>query len=179
LNLGSKFRLIVVVAAVGLIALACFWLKSERTIIESGKREEIKSLVEAACGVLARQHGLELAGQRNRQEAQQRAIETIRSMRYSNNNYFFITDIHGTTILNPPHPELEGQDVQSLKDPAAAQVLQRFEEIIQKEGHGFVSYSWRKPGTAMEVRKVSYLEGFEPWGWIVGSGVYMDDVDAV
>ena len=179
MNLSSKFRLIVVVAAVGLFALACFWLNSERRIIESGKREEIKNLVEAASGIITRQHGLEMAGKRSRHDAQQLAIENIRAMWYGNNNYFFILDTRGTTILNPPHPELEGQDVQSLKDPAAEQVLQRFQEIIQKEGRGFVSYSWRKPGTAMGGRKVSYLEGFEPWGWIVGSGVYMDDVDAV
>ena len=179
MKLGSKFRLIVGVAAVGLLALAIFWLTTERRIIESGKREEIRNLVEVSTGVIARQHELEMAGQRNRHEAQQHAVETIRAMRYGNNNYFFITDIRGTTILNPPHPELEGQELQSLKDPAAGEVLRRFQEIIKKEGHGFVSYSWRKPGTAKEVRKVSFVEGFEPWGWIVGSGVYMDDVDAV
>jgi len=179
LKLSSKFRLIVVVAAMGLIALASFWLNTEQRVIESGKREEIKNLVESASGIIARQYRLETEGKTTRPEAQQSAIESVRAMRFGTSNYFFILDMRGTTILNPPRPELEGQPLESIKDPAAGQVLRSFEEIIRKQGHGFVSYAWHKPGIAAEVRKVSFVEGFEPWGWIVGSGVYLDDVDAV
>jgi signal transduction histidine kinase/DNA-binding response OmpR family regulator len=163
----------------GLIALASFWLDTEQRVIESGKREEIKNLVESTSGIIARQYRLEAEGKKTRPEAQQSAIETVRAMRFGTSNYFFILDMRGTTILNPPRPELEGQPLESIKDPAAGQVLRSFEEIIRKQGHGFVSYAWHKPGVAAEVRKVSFVEGFEPWGWIVGSGVYMDDVDAV
>ena len=179
MKLSSKFRLIVVVAAMGLIALASFWLNTEQRVIESGKREEIKNLVESASGIIARQYRLETEGKTTRPEAQQSAIESVRAMRFETSNYFFILDMRGTTILNPPRPELEGQPLESIKDPAAGQVLRSFEEIIRKQGHGFVSYAWHKPGIAAEVRKVSFVEGFEPWGWIVGSGVYMEDVDAV
>jgi signal transduction histidine kinase/DNA-binding response OmpR family regulator len=179
LKLGSKFRLIVVVAAMGLIALASFWLNTEQRVIESGKREEIKNLVESASGIIARQCRLEAEGKKTRPEAQQSAIESVRAMRFETSNYFFILDMRGTTILNPPRPELEGQPLESIKDTAAGQVLRSFEEIIRKQGHGFVSYAWHKPGIAAEVRKVSFVEGIEPWGWILGSGVYMDDVDAV
>ena len=179
MKLGSKFRLIVIVAAMGLIALASFWLNTEQRVIESGKREEIKNLVESASGIIARQCRLEAEGKKTRPEAQQSAIESVRAMRFETSNYFFILDMRGTTILNPPRPELEGQPLESIKDTAAGQVLRSFEEIIRKQGHGFVSYAWHKPGVAAEVRKVSFVEGFEPWGWIVGSGVYMDDVDAV
>src|SRR5580698_4118016 len=163
----------------GLIALASFWLNTEQRVIESGKREEIKNLVESTSGIIARQYRLEAEGKKPRPEAQQSAIETVRAMRFGTSNYFFILDMRGTTILNPPRPELEGQPLESIKDPAAGQVLRSFEEIIRKQGHGFVSYAWHKPGIAAEVRKVSFVEGFEPWGWIVGSGVYLDDADAV
>jgi signal transduction histidine kinase/CheY-like chemotaxis protein len=163
----------------GLIALASFWLNTEQRVIESGKREEIKNLVESASGIIARQCRLEAEGKKTRPEAQQSAIESVRAMRFETSNYFFILDMRGTTILNPPRPELEGQPLESIKDTAAGQVLRSFEEIIRKQGHGFVSYAWHKPGIAAEVRKVSFVEGIEPWGWILGSGVYMDDVDAV
>jgi hypothetical protein len=79
LKLSSKFRLIVVVAAMGLIALASFWLNTEQRVIESGKREEIKNLVESASGIIARQYRLETEGKTTRPEAQQSAIESVRA----------------------------------------------------------------------------------------------------
>jgi len=178
LKLRSKFRLIVVVAAAGLLALVGFWLATERRIIESGKREEIAGLVETAADIVAREYVAEVKGEKSREQAQLSAVETLRTMRYANNNYFFVIDSSGRTILNPPHPEIEGQSLEELKDPAAAAISRRFQTAVDAEGYGFVSYEWRKPGTNDAARKVSFVKAFKPWGWIVGSGVYMDDVDA-
>ncbi|HYL61840.1 MAG TPA: response regulator [Candidatus Methylomirabilis sp.] len=179
MTLANKFKLIIGLAMAGLVALAAFWLTSERKLIESEKREEIRNLVETATGIVARESALEQSGLRTRREAQERAIESVRAMRYGRNNYFFIADKNGVTIMNALHPELEGQKLSSLKDQRAAEIFVKFSELVQKDGYGFVSYDWPKPGNDATVRKVSFVEGFEPWGWIIGSGVYMDDVDRI
>ena len=179
MTLARKFLLIVCVATAGLVALAASWLTSERHLIESQKQEQIKNLVEAATGVIAAEHALERSGLRTRQEAQQRAIESIRAMRYGNGDYFFVADNDGVTLLNALHPELEGKNLRSLPDPSSAQVFSLFSALVQQQGRGFVSYNWPKPGNDKPVRKISFVQGFQPWGWIIGSGVYMDDVDRV
>ena len=178
LNLRQKFRTIVGVATAGLTALGGFWLTSEMQLIESGKREEIKSLVETAAGIISAEHRLERDGKSSRADAQRRAVAAIRAMRYGNDNYFFITDRYGTTVLNALHPEFEGHTLASRNDPAAAAIFQKFSSIAETEGQGFVAYAWPKPGHEGPVRKISFVEIFQPWGWIVGSGVYTDDVDA-
>lgn len=82
-------------------------------------------------------------------------------------------------VMHPVKPELDGKDVSELKDPAGKRLFVEFVDTVKKNGAGLVAYMWPKPGFSAPVEKVSYVKGFEPWGWIIGSGIYLDDVDTI
>ena len=103
MSLQGKFQLIVGLAAVGLLTLAAFWLTTEKSRILSGKRDQAKNLVQAAYTVLETQHEREIAGEITRENAQQRAMETIRAMRYSKDGYFVVL-YQKSMLVYPPRP---------------------------------------------------------------------------
>jgi methyl-accepting chemotaxis protein len=111
-----------------------------------------------------------------RDEAQKLAIKLINEARYSGKEYFWINDMDARMITHPIKPELNGKDVSTVKDPEGNAVFVRFVNEVRKNKSGFVSYLWPKPGQDTPVEKVSYVTGFEPWGWVLGSGLYMDDL---
>ena len=180
MSLRSQFQLMVAVAGVGLVALSGAWLEGERHHIMVAKQDSARNLVEAASSIIAEQYAMEVAGRLTRSEAQGRAIQAIRRMRYGagDTNYFWISDMHPAMVMHPTAPQLDGKDLSEYRDPTGDALFVHMAETVRREGAGFVSYMWPKPGTTRPVPKVSYVKGFEPWGWIVGTGIYIDDVDA-
>jgi signal transduction histidine kinase/DNA-binding response OmpR family regulator len=178
MSLKSKFRSVVALAALGLLTLSGFWLTSERSRILSAKKEQAKNPVEMACAVAAEQHNMELEGKLSRAEAQARAIGIVRSLRYGNDGYLWINDQHPRMIMHPMDSGLDGRDLSDYKDPAGKAYFKEMASVVKRNGEGYISYSWPKPGGgSTPVPKISYVKGFEPWGWIFGTGIYIDDVD--
>ena len=79
-------------------------------------------------------------------------------------------------VMHPTNPKLEGQNLSGLKDPDGKFLFNDMVAIARKQGSGQVDYRWPKPGSEDPVPKISYVELFQPWGWILGSGIYVDDV---
>jgi len=178
MTLKTKFRVMVAVSATGLLAVAIFWIRGEHSILLSEKQQKTKNLVEVPYSVIQQQYQMEKDGKISRAEAQRRAVEAIRSMRYERSNYFWINDEHPTMIMHPIKPELDGTDLNSLKDPSGKAVFVEFVKAAQAPGGGYVYYLWPRPGSANPVAKLSYVKRFEPWGWVIGTGIYIDDVDS-
>ncbi|MBZ5597980.1 MAG: methyl-accepting chemotaxis protein [Acidobacteriia bacterium] len=180
MSLKSKFRLIVAVAAAGLLILAAFWLHSERARILREKQEKAQNLVEVPYSVVVRYQAMEQKGELNRAEAQQQALAVIKTMRYEGENYFWINDLRPTMVMHPMKPQLDGKDLSDFKDPNGKKLFVEMAETVRKSGAGFVAYMWPKPGQDKDkpVPKLSFVKGFEPWGWVIGTGIYIDDVDA-
>ncbi len=178
MSLKIKFQLIVVVATLGLLSLGSFWISTERARILSDKREQVRSLVELAYSVLDAQRVQEVEGKRSGEEAKRHAIETIRGMRYGNNDYLWIIDEHPTMLMHPFHPELEGKDLSNYRDPDGKALFVESVGATRKPAGDFVYYLWPKPGGSKPVPKLSFVKRFAPWGWIIGTGIYIDDVDA-
>ena len=79
-------------------------------------------------------------------------------------------------LMHPIRPELDGKDLSGTTDPTGKHLFVSFVDTVKKDGQGFVEYLWPKPGHNQPVAKVSYVKGYAPWGWVVGSGVYVDAV---
>ncbi|WP_296655886.1 methyl-accepting chemotaxis protein [Rhodoferax sp.] len=165
-----------VVLGIAVLAGALLW--SERTLIMDERQANVRQVVEAAHGVLAHYHAQETQGKLSRSDAQRTASETVRAMRYSGVEYFWINDMQPKMVMHAARPELDGQDLSSFKSPTGQFIFNDFVKQVQAGGAGFVPYLWPKPGQDMPVQKVSYVKGFAPWGWVIGSGVYVDTVDA-
>ena len=146
-----------------------------------GKREVIRELVVSAWSSLDGYARQEHQGILSRSEAQQLAKRHIRGLRYGpdRKDYFWINDMHPRMIMHPYRPDLEGQDIATFEDPAGKRLFVACVEMVRRNGAGFVDYQWQwLDDPSRIVPKISYVMGFEPWGWILGSGIYVEDVHA-
>jgi diguanylate cyclase (GGDEF)-like protein/PAS domain S-box-containing protein len=160
-----------------------------REVLWHEKELKTRQLVDSASSVLWHFHGLQKSGTLSEAEAQKAAIGTIRAMRYSETEYFWLNDL-GTPIprmiMHPTMPNLDGQllDASQFTLPNSKKNLfVAFIELVNQQGQGYITYPWPKPQTGGGVTeavypKLSYVKKFSPWGWLIGSGIYIDDVDA-
>lgn len=111
-------------------------------------------------------------------DAQRFAMAMIKNTRYAESEYFWINDYTATVVMHSINSALDGKDLSNLEDPNGKKLFSEFVAVVKAQNEGFVDYLWPKPGSENPVEKISYVKGFQPWGWIIGSGVYLDDVDA-
>ncbi len=111
-------------------------------------------------------------------EAKSRALENIKDMRYHGTEYFWVNDLEPKMLMHPVKPELNGKSVGDMKDPNGKQLFIEMVKIAREKGEGLVEYQWSKPGAAEPVDKISYVKLVKEWDWVVGSGIYVDDVKA-
>jgi len=100
-------------------------------------------------------------------------------MRYGTDDYFWIHSVDLKMIMHPIKPALDGKALGNIKDPDGTFLFQDMVDVVKKSGEGFVPYLWPKPGSDQPVPKISFVKGHQDWGWIIGSGIYLDDVDAL
>ena len=167
MTLKAKFRLLSAVSAAGLLAVAGFWIQGQHEALLSGKLEQTRKLVDVPYSLIERQYELETTGKISRVEAQRRAIETIRAIRYDGKNYIWINDDRPTMIMHPIKPEMDGTDLSTFKDPTGKAVFVEFVRASQDPSGGYVYYLWPKPGFEQPVQKLSFVRRFAPWGWVI------------
>lgn len=117
------------------------------------------------------------AERKNIPDAQARALATLARMDFGQDGYFFVYDMQGRSLMHPRQPELVGQNLWNLRDPTGALTIQ---ELANKaaQGGGAVRYLWEKPSLNRHVAKLGYVVPMTDWNWMLGSGIYLDDVDA-
>ncbi len=140
------------------------------------RQQLVKQTVETAAGVLNWAQQMESSGQMDRNRAQAAAKQALAKMRYGNNEYFFVSDMQANVVMHPIKPELEGKTGSRIRDPNGVVIFEAFADKVRQQRAGFVQYQWPKPGNERPVGKISYVQGFEPWSWVVGSGLYVDDL---
>jgi methyl-accepting chemotaxis protein len=178
LKIKYKLWLIAGTAIAGMAAYLVVSVLSLRSTLEEEKRLKTKHVVQTAYGILEHYAGLARAGSLPEPDARAAALAAVKRLRYEQSDYFWINDMRPTMIMHPMKPELDGQDLTDYKDPEGNRLFVAFVDTVKKHQSGFVTYLWPKPGFSQPVRKVSYVVGFAPWGWVLGSGIYLDDVDA-
>jgi len=143
------------------------------------KREMIRELTNAAWNVLAKFEYDEQMGLLTRQEAQHQAIDQIRNLHYGERmkDYFWINDMHPRMVIHPYRSDLNGKDLSDYTDPSGKKLFVEMVEVVRLKGAGYVEYQWQwKDDETRIVPKISYVKGFTPWGWIIGTGIYIEDV---
>jgi len=110
-------------------------------------------------------------------EAKKLSLEYLKNFRYGDNGYFWINDLDLKMVMHPISTSLNGKDISHVKTPNGKFVFKEMVDLAKKEGHGLIKYVWKKPGFAEPQDKYSYIEVFKPWGWLIGTGSYLDDVE--
>ncbi len=170
--------MIVGLTVIGIVALGFVASSDARKDLEAAKRNELRHLVETTISTIKAYHARAEAGALTDQQAQRDAMRAISDLRYQGKQYFWINDMHPRMLMHPIKPALDGKDLSSFKDPRGKPLFVEFVNVVKKNGGGFVDYMWPKPGQDDPQPKLSYVRGFAPWNWIVGTGVYLDDLDA-
>ncbi|TYO98472.1 methyl-accepting chemotaxis sensory transducer with Cache sensor [Geothermobacter ehrlichii] len=177
LSIGSKIYL--VSGLLILIFTTCLsWIYVRyRDQVWQGSRQELAMAVDTAWGIVdhySKQAGEELSVS----EAQMLAKSAIRNLRFDNNLYFWINDTTPAMIMHPIKPQLEGKNLANVKDPNGKHLFREMVQVTSKDGAGFVQYQWPKPGQEKPTDKLSYVRKHPGWGWIIGAGIYLDDLQS-
>jgi PAS domain S-box-containing protein/putative nucleotidyltransferase with HDIG domain len=174
--LPSFFTILLFVTAIFYFLLP----QLEQSFIQR-KKETIKELTETVWSLLESYHEREISGELTREDAQERAKSRIRKLRYGTEkkDYFWINDMHPRMIMHPYRVDLEGEDISTFKDPNGVFLFNEFVKTVKNNRSGYVDYLWQWKDDPKRISpKSSYVRGFEPWGWIIGTGMYVDDVNA-
>jgi len=140
------------------------------------KYTKTKHVVETATGVIKHFIAESNSGTLTVAAAQDRAKAALNTLRYDIQEYFWINDLGHKMIMHPISPELNGKDMSNEQDPTGKYLFREFVNVASKDGAGFVDYLWPKPGFNEPVPKISYVMLVPEWGWVVGSGIYLDDL---
>ncbi len=169
--------------AIGLF-LAAIWgilLPSfEQTLLDR-KRELIRELTTSAWSVIASYESDEQSGELSREQAQSMALARVEALRYGleGKDYFWIQDLQPQMLMHPYRPDLNGTDVSSFTDARGVRIFVEFANLVRRDGEGYINYVWQwKDDPSRLEPKESYVKGFTPWGWVIGTGIYTDDVNA-
>ena len=158
----------------GLVSVSAYVWEAAR--LEESRVATLRGVVQSAVAIASGYEAEARQGHMTEQQARDSALSALRIMRYFGNEYIWVNDMQPRMIMHAIKPELEGKDVGGLVDPNGKHLFVAFAETVRTAGSGVVSYLWPRPGDTAPVPKLSYVEGFKPWGWVVGSGVYVDDV---
>ncbi|RRV16916.1 methyl-accepting chemotaxis protein [Pseudomonas saudiphocaensis] len=175
--ISKRLWLIPLVAVAMLFLLGMLMMQQVRSDLYKAKQLMTQNIVETSLGILSHYQQLEASGAMSKADAQKAAMEQVKVLRYGEDDYFWINDMGPTMLMHPMRPELDGQDLSKTKDPNGKELFNEMVKVARQQGAGLVEYEWAKPGEKNPVPKISYVELFKPWGWIIGSGIYVDDVE--
>lgn len=158
-----------------LIVLICFSiLQAQKQSTLQERQAKVQAQVESAMSIVRFYH--QQSEQLGEASAKQLAMNAIRSVRYEGSNYLWITDSSNTMLMHPIKPELDGQDLSGFKDVNGKLLFREFSRIGLREGQGFTFYAWTHPEDNQIADKMSYVSRMEEWDWIIGSGLWIQDI---
>ncbi|WP_323947737.1 methyl-accepting chemotaxis protein [Aeromonas caviae] len=177
-SIGRRLSLVtlMVLALLGLLLFFCLQIYQQGLMGE--KSRQTQAQVETAYSLVAGLEARVRKGELDEASAKAEALALIKGLRYGNDDYFWINDSHPTMVMHPMKPELDGKDLSGVEDKQGLRLFVAFADLARAQGAGEVAYYWPKPGVDEPVRKISYIKRFAPWDWIIGTGVYVDDVEA-
>ena len=178
-SIANKLRLIAAVSTLILVAISSYFLASEYDANRAGRELAVRQNVEVGHSILNWAHQLETSGSQTREQAQELAKRAIETARYGGNEYFWLQDTNAKVLMHPIRKDLNDKDASGIKDPDGQAIFVMFgKRALKADGGGIMQYQWPKPGQDKPVPKISYVKAFTPWGWVIGSGVYADDLRA-
>ena len=176
-SIKLKLALFVLFGLLGMLLVAAESLIQSNDLLLSEKHKQMRYLVETTHSLINEHYEDFKSGKISEKEAKELSISNINSIRYDNGNYFWINDETPTMIVHPIKPALNGKNLSAVQDANGKYLFKALVAKAQESAEGgIVDYLWPKPGSENPVDKVSFVKTFQPWGWVIGSGIYIDDV---
>ncbi|HEY1998666.1 methyl-accepting chemotaxis protein [Paraburkholderia sp.] len=178
LSFVQKLWLPLILSLVCLVGISIYNAYQTRETRLEERKTNLKHVTEIALTVAKGFGDQAAAGTMPVAEAQKRAMDSIRNMRYGADGYFQIVNSHPTVLMHATRPAWSGKDVSDYKDPNGVFVFREMLAVVKRDGNGFIAYSAVKPGSTEALPKVGYATSYQPWDWILTTGLYIDDIDA-
>lgn len=184
LRVSARFLLVLTVGFAFQAGISILSLTDLRKSLTQDRVVEVRHLLESAFSIAVYYHEQERKGVMTQVEAQTAAKDTLRAMHYDGNNYFFVWDLRGTSVAHGSMPALEGKTFvdspeEESRNPVVAHMVHRLMEVARSPAkEGLTTYRIPKLGERVPLDKIAYSRLFEPWGWSIGTGAYVDDIDA-
>ena len=178
-RMSVSFRIysIIALSFCGFIGLAVVQVNTLAASLKEQRQRELSHLGQLAVDIAQEEYDAARRESSSEEKARANAAARIGAMRYGNGDYFWINNL-SQMIMHPIKPELNGKDVKGIKDPSGRPIFFEAAELVKQQGSGFVGYRWPKPGKDAPQPKLSFVTGFAPWDWVIGTGVYIDDLEA-
>jgi methyl-accepting chemotaxis protein len=176
LSISRQFMVLGLLSIVMIVGCLSYTLTEIRAEMMAQKREQIRSVVDAAVSAARQYVEKAKTGKMPEETAKQTALASIGAMRFAGKNYVFVETFDGTMIANP-NPDAIGKNSIDKKDANGRMVGREISDAA-KAGSGFVSYDFHKPEETEDSPKVSFIVGIPEWSWAIGAGMWVDDVDA-
>jgi len=178
-NLPVRHKLgFIIVLLLGLtLVLEFFNIWDNRTQLQKSREVQSREIVSTARSIIEHYYLQAQQGKLDMAAAKSAAKAAVAAIRYDETNYVFISDTQAHIVMHPIKPQLDGKDMSNAKDPDGFRLFQAFADLARSQGEGRVNYIWAHPSSGEPEPKISYVKLFEPWGWIIGTGVYIDDID--
>lgn len=178
-RIAARIHCITLVAMLGLTGLAVVTAANRSTQMEEERVALLHAAVDGAIAIVAGQEAELRAGRLSPEAARAAALTALRNLRYLGEEYVWVNDMHPRMVMHPIRPDLDGQDLSATADPTGFRLFNAFVAKARAEPQGgTVGYLWPRPGAAEPIEKLSFVRAFAPWGWVIGSGVYVDDLRA-
>jgi len=178
LSVGTRLQFATAAALLSLIVFSTGIYIAGARQIEEARITTLRSITDSSVAIVAGYEAEARAGTRTQDDARAAALTSLRKLRYGAGDYVWVNDMTPTMLMHPTNPKLEGQDLSGMTDPDGKHMFTAFVDVVRQSGAGLVGYMWPRPGDTAPVPKLSYVKGFAPWGWVIGTGVYIDDVTA-
>jgi methyl-accepting chemotaxis protein len=177
LSFSQKLWLPLVLGLLCLAGMSIYNAYQTKAMRLDERKADLIHVSELALSVIKAFGDQVAAGSMPEAEAQKRALDSIRNMRYGEAGYFTIFNSQ-TILMHPTNANMIGKDVSDFKDPNGVAMFKDAGAVVQRDGKGFSTYTFARPGASDASPKISYDTGYQPWGWFLMTGVYVDDIDA-
>ncbi|WP_339779409.1 cache domain-containing protein [uncultured Thalassospira sp.] len=178
-KIGKRLLLIVGGAVLAAILVGAFGLSELRTQMMDDRKDKTRALVNSTVSLIDYYYQQVQSGVLSEEQAKDAAGKAVGALRYDETNYFFVFDQQPVVLFHTVKPELVGRNMSASVDGAGKRHYQAFVDMVTENGQGFVDYTYLTPDKSKTRPKISFVKMFKPWGWIVATGIYVDDVDAI
>ncbi|MBW2107888.1 MAG: cache domain-containing protein, partial [Deltaproteobacteria bacterium] len=138
-------------------------------------KKQLKNITLIGEAFLRTKYEQSRQGVLSEETAKREALEQLRSFRYGKDDYLWVSD-YRSVLISHPDPKLYNADFSKVTDIYGNLIVPRLVQVAREKGEGFTSYFWRRLGKQEPIEKLTYSRDFSPWQWVIGTGVYIDDV---
>jgi len=176
LNIGRKLIILALSSLFGMSIVLTLFYQGLSTSLMQEKKHQSQMLSEVSINIVKHFYNLSTSNKLNETDAKKLAMQSLNSATFGKNGYFWINNSHGILKMHPYSKKFINQTNIDTVDSEGKLLFKEFIKIA-KDGGGIVEYYWYKPNNSNTFRKLSYVAYFEPWDWILGTGLYLDDME--